>query len=96
MSTRDIETVFGEAPEGRGVSLSTVSQITERLNEDLATFRRRFGNVIYQASMCCICQYDPMDDPEFANAPLKTSREQELESWPEPDAPYGGDYDGHS
>jgi len=26
-----------------------------------------------------------MDDPEFTSAPLKTSREQELESWPEPD-----------
>jgi transposase-like protein len=50
MSTRDIETVFGEVLEGRGVSRSTVSRITERLNEDLAAFRQRDlsdENVLY-------------------------------------------------
>jgi len=50
MSTRDIETVFGEVLEGRGVSRSTVSTITERLNEDLAAFRGRdlsCENVLY-------------------------------------------------
>jgi transposase-like protein len=50
MSTRDIETVFGEVFEGRGVSRSTVSKITERLNEDLAAFRQRDlsgENVLY-------------------------------------------------
>jgi len=50
MSTRDIETVFGEVFEGRGVSRSTVSKITERLNEDLAAFRQRdlsSENVLY-------------------------------------------------
>jgi transposase-like protein len=50
MSTRDIETVFGEVFEGRGVSRSTVSRITERLNEDLAAFRQRDlsdENVLY-------------------------------------------------
>jgi putative transposase len=50
MSTRDIETVFGEVLEGRGVSRSTVSKITERLNEDLAAFRQRDlsgENVLY-------------------------------------------------
>jgi transposase-like protein len=50
MSTRDIETVFGEVLAGRGVSRSTVSKITERLHEDLAAFRRRDlsgENVLY-------------------------------------------------
>lgn len=50
MSTRDIEMVFGEVLEGRGVSRSTVSKITERLNDDLAAFRQRdlsSDNVLY-------------------------------------------------
>jgi putative transposase len=50
MSTRDIETVFGEVFEGRGLSRSTVSKITERLNDDLAAFRQRDlsgENVLY-------------------------------------------------
>lgn len=50
MSTRDIETVFGEVLEGRGVSRSTVSKITERLHEDLNAFRGRdlsCENVLY-------------------------------------------------
>jgi len=50
LSTRDIESAFGEVLEGRGVSRSTVSQITERLNEDLEAFRQRSlaeENILY-------------------------------------------------
>lgn len=50
MSTRDIETTFVDVLAGRGVSRSTVSRITERLAEDLATFRQRdlsSENVLY-------------------------------------------------
>ena len=50
MSTRDVETTFVEVLAGRGVSRSTVSRITERLNEDLATFQQRDlsgENVLY-------------------------------------------------
>jgi transposase-like protein len=50
MSTRDIESAFIDILEGQGVSRSTVSQITERLNEDLEAFRRRSlkgENVLY-------------------------------------------------
>jgi transposase-like protein len=39
MSTRDIETAFVDLLSGHGVSRSTVSRITERLNEDLERFR---------------------------------------------------------
>ena len=39
MSTRDIETAFVDLLSGHGVSRSTVSRITERLNEDLEQFR---------------------------------------------------------
>lgn len=39
MSTRDIETAFVDLLSGYGVSRSTVSRITERLNEDLEQFR---------------------------------------------------------
>ena len=39
MSTRDIETAFVDLLCGHGVSRSTVSRITERLNEDLERFR---------------------------------------------------------
>jgi transposase-like protein len=41
MSTRDIETVFIDVFETKGVSRSTVSRVTERLHEDLEAFRRR-------------------------------------------------------
>jgi putative transposase len=50
MSTRDIETTFSEVLAGRGVSRSTVSKVTERLNEDLEAFRCRDlsnENVLY-------------------------------------------------
>jgi putative transposase len=50
MSTRDIESAFVDILEGQGVSRSTVSQITERLNEDLEAFRRRSltdENILY-------------------------------------------------
>ena len=50
MSTRDVETTFVEVLAGRGVSRSTVSRITERLNEDLAAFGQRDlsgENVLY-------------------------------------------------
>jgi len=50
MSTRDIESAFAEILEGKGVSRSTVSKITERLNEDLEAFRRRSladENILY-------------------------------------------------
>jgi len=50
MSTRDIETTFCEVLAGRGVSRSTVSKVTERLNEDLEAFRQRdlsTENVLY-------------------------------------------------
>ena len=39
MSTRDIESAFVELLSGHGVSRTTVSRITERLNEDLERFR---------------------------------------------------------
>ena len=39
MSTRDIETAFVDLLSGHGVSRTTVSRITERLNEDLEQFR---------------------------------------------------------
>ena len=39
ISTRDIETAFVDLLSGHGVSRSTVSRITERLNEDLEQFR---------------------------------------------------------
>ena len=41
MSTRDVETTFAELFAGRGISRSTVSRLTERLDEDLRTFRAR-------------------------------------------------------
>ena len=41
MSTRDIEDAFMELFSARGVSRSTVSLVTERLNEDLEAFRKR-------------------------------------------------------
>ena len=41
MSTRDIETTFGDVLAGRGVSRSTVSRVTERLGQDLAAFQER-------------------------------------------------------
>lgn len=50
MSTRDIEMVFTDVFEGRGVSRSTVSKITERLNDDLEAFRNRdltHENILY-------------------------------------------------
>jgi putative transposase len=50
MSTRDIETAFMEVLEGKGISRSMVSQITERLSEDLEAFRRRSlkdENILY-------------------------------------------------
>lgn len=50
MSTRDIETVLADLFEGRGVSRSTVSRITERLHEDLEAFRQRDlseANILY-------------------------------------------------
>jgi len=50
MSTRDIETTFSAVLAGRGVSRSTVSKITDRLNEDLASFRKRdlsAENILY-------------------------------------------------
>jgi putative transposase len=50
LSTRDIEATFLEVLAGRGVSRSTVSRITERLNEDLSAFRQRDlsgENVLY-------------------------------------------------
>lgn len=50
MSTRDVESAFMDILEGRGISRSTVSRITERLNEDLEAFRRRSlkdENILY-------------------------------------------------
>jgi len=41
LSTRDIETVMTELLEGKGVSKSVVSQLTERLAEDFEKFRKR-------------------------------------------------------
>jgi transposase-like protein len=41
MSTRDIESAFTQVFAGEGISRSSVSQITERLNDDLDAFRRR-------------------------------------------------------
>ena len=49
-SARDIEAAFAETLENQGVSRSTVSQITERLNEGLEAFRRRSltdENILY-------------------------------------------------
>lgn len=50
MSTRDIETTFSEVLAGRGVSKSTVSKVSERLNEDLEAFRKHDlsnDNILY-------------------------------------------------
>ncbi len=50
MSTRDIETTFIEVLEGRGISRSTVSRVTECLSEDLKAFQDRDlsqENVLY-------------------------------------------------
>ena len=41
MSTRDIETTFIEVLEGKGISRSTVSRVTECLTEDLKAFQNR-------------------------------------------------------
>jgi putative transposase len=41
LSTRDIETVLTELLEGKSVSKSVVSQLTERLGEDFEKFRKR-------------------------------------------------------
>jgi len=41
MSTRDIETTFREVLGGQGVSRSVVSQVTDRLSEDFASWRER-------------------------------------------------------
>jgi len=41
LSTRDVETVLQELLEGRGISRSVVSQLTDRLGEDFEQFRRR-------------------------------------------------------
>lgn len=41
LSTRDIETVLTELLEGKSVSKSVVSQLTERLAEDFEKFRKR-------------------------------------------------------
>ncbi len=50
MSTRDIETTFIEVLEGKGISRSTVSRVTECLTEDLKAFQARDlsqENVLY-------------------------------------------------
>jgi len=41
LSTRDIETVMTELLEGKSISKSVVSQLTERLAEDFEKFRKR-------------------------------------------------------
>lgn len=41
LSTRDIETVLTELLEGKSISKSVVSQLTERLAEDFESFRKR-------------------------------------------------------
>ena len=41
LSTRDVETVLQELLEGRGISRSVVSQLTDRLGEDFERFRQR-------------------------------------------------------
>jgi len=41
MSTRDIESTFIDVLEGRGISRSTVSRVTECLTEDLKEFQNR-------------------------------------------------------
>jgi len=50
MSTRDIETTFIDVLEGKGISRSTVSRVTECLSEDLKKFQSRpldKENVLY-------------------------------------------------
>lgn len=41
LSTRDVEVIMQELLEGRGISRSVVSQLTERLAEDFEKFRKR-------------------------------------------------------
>jgi transposase-like protein len=41
LSTRDVEVVLQDLLEGRGISRSVVSQLTERLAEDFEKFRKR-------------------------------------------------------
>lgn len=41
LSTRDVEVVMTDLLQGRGISRSVVSQLTERLSEDFESFRRR-------------------------------------------------------
>jgi putative transposase len=41
LSTRDVEVVLQDLLEGRGISRSVVSQLTERLAEDFEQFRKR-------------------------------------------------------
>jgi putative transposase len=41
LSTRDVEVVLQDLLQGRGISRSVVSQLTERLAEDFERFRRR-------------------------------------------------------
>lgn len=41
LSTRDIETIMQDLLQGRGISRSQVSQLTERLAEDFEKFRRQ-------------------------------------------------------
>jgi transposase-like protein len=41
LSTRDVETIMQELLEGRGISKSTVSQISKHLAEDMEQFRKR-------------------------------------------------------
>jgi transposase-like protein len=41
LSTRDVEVVLQDLLEGRGISRSVVSQLTERLAEDFERFRKR-------------------------------------------------------
>lgn len=41
LSTRDVETILQDLLGGRGISRSVVSQLTERLGEDMERFRKR-------------------------------------------------------